>query len=343
MSPDWPKEFLLPKGEGEDEGEPCSMTRCQVMSCRCRTESFRQGRKILVVLAAMACIICPADPPDQNTGTNSFPAPADVFHGRTFPNKSERDVFFLQAIHDRYSSQWPALLEANINVTEYVQSPAKLLQFINELGTAMAGRNDPEASARLALITSDKNFFANTNGYVPEILQAAARALIKIGPNGRKALAASFSESHYRDDPESLEDLARVIGEERPPDPEIAQVLAATSFRFSTSNGASYSRCTTETVQNLLRLPEGTSIVRTNLNKPEVLADPGRFQAVILAIATARAAELTTNLVALESDATAKLATLTNSPGPYRDDLEQLQACIQKAVTELQSPLSRSN
>lgn len=286
----------------------------------------------------MVCIVCPADPPDQNTGTNSFPAPADVFQGRIFANKSERDVFFLQAIHDRYPSQWPALLDANINVTEYEQSPAKLLRFIDELGTAMAGRNDPEASARLALITSDKSFFANTNGYVPEIQKTAARVLIKIGPNGRKALAASFSESHYREDPESLEDLARVIGEVRPSDSELAKALAATAFNFSTTNGASYPRCTTEAVQNLLCLPEGASIVRTNLNKAQVFADPSRFQAVTEAIAAAHAGELATNLIALDSDTTTKLGTLTNSPGAYRDDLQELEVGIQKAVAALNKP-----
>lgn len=314
------------------------MTRRRVTSCRCRTESFRQSRKILVMLAAMVCIVCPADPPNQNTETNSFPAPADVFQGRAFANKFDRDVFFLQAIHNRYRSQWPALLEANINVTEYVQSPAKLLRFIDELGSAMAGRNDSEASARLALITSDKNFYANTNGYVPEILRAAARSLMKIGPNGCKALAASFSESHYRDDPQSLEDLAKVIGEERPSDSELAGALAATAFGFSTTNGGSYPRCTTDALQNLLRLPEGASIVRTNLNKAEVFADPGRFQAVTEAIAAAHAADLATNLIALDTDTTAKLGTLTNSPGAYRDDLQQLQTGIQKAIAALDKP-----
>lgn len=292
----------------------------------------------LLLVQLVVSTACPAGEAVPSATTNSFPAPADVFQGRIFANKSERDVFFLQAIHDRYPSQWPALLEANINITEYLESPARLLQFIGELSTAMAGRNDPEASARLALITSDKSFYANTNGYIPEILRAAARALIKIGPNGRKALAASFSETHYRDDPQSLEDLAKVIGDEKPSDSDLAKALAATAFNFSTTNGASYPRCTTEAVQNLLRLPEGASIVRTNLNKSEVFADPGRFQAVTEAIATARAAELATNLVALDSDATAKLGTLTNSSGAYRDDLQQLQAGIQKAVAALQRP-----
>jgi hypothetical protein len=290
---------------------------------------------LMQVAVSTACLAADAVP---GAATNSFPAPADVFQGRSFANKFDRAVFFLQAIRDRYPSQWPALLEANINVTEYEQSPAKLLQFIDELGTAMAGRNDPMASARLALITSDKSFFANTNGYVPEILQAGARALIKIGPTGRSALAASFSETHYRDDPESLEDLAKVIGEVGPSDPDLAKALAATAFNFSTTNGASYPRCTTEAVQNLLRLPEGASIVRSNLNKAQVFADPGRFQAVTDGITTARATDLATNLAALDNDATAKLAALTNSPGAYRDDLKDLQVGIQKAIAALAKP-----
>ena len=303
---------------------------------RKKIHHFLQFGGLLPILARFlsACVAAAAQP---NAATNSFPTPAEVLQGRTFANQLERDEFFLRAIHNRYPSQWPRLLDANITVTDYVESPAKLLRFVDELGVAMEDRNDPAASARLAWITSDKSFFANTNGYHPEIQQAAARALIKIGPVGRKALASSFSESHYRDDPASLEDLAKVIGKEHPSDPDLAKALATTAFNFSTTDGGSYPRCTSEAVQNLLRLPEGVSAVRTNLNKAEVFADPGRFQAVTDGIAAAHAADLTTNLVALNNDAKAKLETLTNSPGAYRDDLQQLEAGIQKTIAGLAS------
>jgi hypothetical protein len=132
--------------------------------------------------------------------------------GRTFRNDFERDVFFLQAIHDHYTSFWPDLLEANISVQDYVQSPAKLLRFIDELGKAMRDQNEPVACTNLALIIGNAAYYANTNAYHPEILRAAAEALIKIGPNGRSALAAAFTESHYCSDPASLEQLAQVIG-----------------------------------------------------------------------------------------------------------------------------------
>lgn len=273
-----------------------------------------------------------------SAATNSFPAPADVFQGRMFASKLERDVFFLRAIHDNYSSQWPALLDANINLTEYVQSPDKMLRFVNEAGVAMADRNDPVASGRLASITSDPNFFANANAYHPEIVRAAAEALIKIGEVGRKALAASFTESHYRQDPESLEQLAGVAGAQKPADSELAGALAATAFNFSTANGGSYPRCTTEAVRNLLRLPDGASAVRTNLESAKVFGDPGRYQAVMDGIAAAHAADLVTNLSALDAAVKTKLGTLTNSPGAYRDDLQELGARIQKATTGLGKP-----
>ena len=174
--------------------------------------------------------------PQSGAATNSFPAPADVFQGRTFATKLDRDVFFLRAIHDNYSSQWPALLDANINLTEHIQSPDKMLRFVGEVGIAMADRNDRVASARLALITSDPDFFANTNAYHPEIVRVAAEALIKIGEVGRKALASSFTESHYREDPESLEQLAGVIGEQKPSDSELAGCTGGHGIQFQHRN-----------------------------------------------------------------------------------------------------------
>ena len=234
---------------------------------------------IYVLLTTMVFRVCLADEPAQPAATNSFPTLPEVLQGHTFADPFERDVFFLRTIHSRYASHWPELLAANINVEEYVRSPDKMLRFTTELDTAMHERNDPAASASLAVVTSDSRFYTNADAYHPEILRAAAQALISIGPEGRKALASSFTESHYREDAGSLEELAKVIGEQRPSDLELAKALAATAFEFSTTNGGSYPRCTTETVKNLLRLPEGASTVRSHLKSEEMFSNPGRFQA----------------------------------------------------------------
>jgi hypothetical protein len=284
----------------------------------------------LVVAVAMPSSVCLARPGPAKT--NSFPTVSEVFEGRTFSNQFERGVFFLQAIHDRYASHWPALLDANITEQDFIESPAKLLRFVNELGAAMRDRNDPVAATNLALITSDRRFFTDINAYRPEIVRAAAQALIEIGPNGRKALALSFSESHYRDDPESLEELAKVVGEEQPADPDLVVALAATAFDFSTTNGGIYPRCTTEAVKNLLRLPEGDGVVRTHLNAGEMFGNPVRFQAIVDGIASAHAADLAADLTAVDAKIKAKLAVLKNSPGDYRDALEDLDGRIGKTV-----------
>jgi hypothetical protein len=276
-----------------------------------------------------------AEETNQTAPTNSFPTPAEIFQGRGFANDFERDIFFLRAVHSRYPSYWPDLLEANINLNEYVRSPLKMMKFVEELGVAMQGRNDLPASTNLALVTSDSSFFTNANAYHPEILQAAAKALIQIGPEARKALASSFTETHYREDSVSLEDIAKTIGKEKPADSELAKALAATAFNFSTANGGSYPRCTTEMVKNLLCLPEGAASVRAHLNTNEVFDSPGRFQSVLDGIAAARTAELATNLAMLATNIQTKLDTLTNNPGPYRDDLQDLDARVQKTLGAL--------
>lgn len=282
----------------------------------------------LILLVAMSSLICSAAEPAQN----SFPSLSEVFQGKTFADQSERDVFFLRAIHDRYASHWPALLAANITAEEYIQSPAKLLRFINELGTAMRDQDDPAAITNLAFVTSNPKFFTNINAYHPEILRAAAQALIALGPNGRKALAASFSESHYREDSESLAELAKTIGEERTPDLGLAAALAATVFDFGTTNGGIYPRFTTEAVKNLLRLPEGAVAVRSHLKPEEIFGNPVRFQAIVDGIAAAHAMELATNLTVVDASVAEKLATLKTSPGDYRDALEDLDDRIRKTV-----------
>lgn len=293
-------------------------------------------KSVFIFSLAVISRFCLAD--DSAQPTNSFPTPSEVFQGRQFANKTERDLFFLRAIHDHYPLQWPALLDANITVQDYVQSPDKLLRFVNELGITLRDRDDSAASASLSLITSNKDFYANTNAYHPEILQAAAEALIGFGPNGRKALAGSFNQEHYRDDSESLENLAKIIGRKRPDDPELAKALAETAFDFSTGNGGTYPRCTTEMVKNLLCLPDGPAAVRAHLKTEKVVGDPARFQAVIDGISAAHAVDLSTNLTAVEPGIKTKLSTLTNSPGTYRDDLQELENRIQKTVSTINKP-----
>ncbi|HEX4265672.1 MAG TPA: hypothetical protein VH597_15155 [Verrucomicrobiae bacterium] len=256
----------------------------------------------------------------------------EVLQGHTFADNSERDVFFLREIHKRYSEHWPELLEANISLEEYILSPVKMLQFVNELGIAMAGRDDSVAAAKLALVVSDGRFFTNADAYHPEILRAVAQTLMKLGPNGCGALAASFSESHYRDDSESLEELAKTIGEERPADPGLVKALADTAFNFSTTGGGSYPRCTTEAVKNLLCLPEGAAEVRTHLTTNEIFGDPVRFQAVLDGMESKRVAGLLTNLTAIEAEVRAKLVILTNHPGGYRTALEGLDEQMRRKI-----------
>jgi hypothetical protein len=270
--------------------------------------------------------------------TNSFPDVNQVLGGRGFANKFDRDVFFLQRIRTNYPAYWPALLSANIVVKDYVEAPDKLLRFIEELGAAVSGTDDLAASTNLAAIASDPGFYANTNGYHPEILRAAASTLIKIGPIGRQELAAAFTQGHYRNDPESLEELAGVIGQAAVPDPKLAAALADTAFTFTVTNGGFYPKCTTTAARNLLKLQDGTSHVRPHLSAKEVLADPGRFEAVIGGIDAAHAVQLRTNLVELADAVVAKLKTLPGSGGPYRDDLLALQLRLRQAVEQSQKP-----
>jgi hypothetical protein len=300
--------------------------------------SLKNSRHLLWLLFTMISAACLAEDSSPAAATNSFPSLSEVFQGRTFPDKLERDVFFLRAIHDRYPAHWPDLLDANISLEEYIGSPAKLLQFINELGSAMAGRDDPTAATNLVLVISDERFFTNTDAYHPEILRAAAQSLMQLGPNGRRALAACFNENHYRLDPESLEELAKTIGEAQPADSALAKALAATAFHFSTTNGGSYPRCTTEAVKNLLRLPGGFAEVRTHLTTNEIFADPIRFQAVIDGMTSTNAVGLRTNLAAVDADIKAKLVILTNHPGEYRTALNDLDDRVRKTIELLATP-----
>ncbi len=230
---------------------------------------------------------------------------------------------------------------------DYVQAPDKLLRFVQALGIATAGSDDLAASTNLAAVVSDPVFYANTNAYRPEILRSAAFALVQIGPTGRRMLADSFTELHYRINAESLVEISEIVGNSGVPDSRLAAALAATAFTFTATNGGFYPRCTEQTVRNLLRLPESAAVAATHLNAKEVLADQGRFQAVMEAVADARAVALVTNLVALEHEATAKLSSLTNSPGAYRDALSNLHARLRSTISQLQprpeSPSVRPN
>lgn len=273
--------------------------------------------------------------PSSQIESSSFPDPNEVFEGRVFQSNFDRDVFFLRRIRESYPAHWPSLLEANIDAKSYVVTPDKLLRFIEGLGAAIAGTDDLAATTNLAAITSDPIFYANTNAYRPEILRAAASTLIRIGPRGRLALANSFSETHYRTDSASLEVLAEAIGKAGVADSRLSEALGATAFTLTATNGGSYPRCTKEIARNLLRLPEGIAVIQTHLNSKEIFKDPGRFVPAIDAIAQAHAVGLTTNLVELQSEVAVKLKALAEHPGPYVDELSELQAHIGKAMAQL--------
>jgi hypothetical protein len=287
---------------------------------------------LVCLLAARHSTAAEAGADDE---TNSFPSVPEVLGGQTFETEIDRDIYFLRAIHDRYRPHWAELLEVNITVHDHVLAPKKLLRFVTELGEAMRDRDDPTACADLALITGSAEFYADGDADHPDILQAAAQALIKIGPRGAKALADSMSMDHYRRDTPSLEVLANAIGQAQPADPEISKALAAIAFKFTTTNGAFYPRCTTTAVKNLLLLTNGPAMVAAHLKSAEVFDNPGRLQSIVDGIAAARCVELSTNLVALEAPVSQRLGELANSPGGYRDDLGEFRKRLAKVVWDL--------
>ena len=292
----------------------------------------------LVFLSGMAALGTEQgpDPAPLETGSsNAFPEVSEVLQGRVFTNKFERDVFFLRAVRERYPAYWPSVLRANIVVNDYVVAPGALLRFVEELGTAMTGTDDLVTITNLAAVTSNPIFYANADAYRPDIVRAAALALIRVGPRGRQELANSLSETHYRTDVSSLEVIAGAIGESGASDSRLIAALTAAAFSLTATNGGSYPRCTKETVKSLLRFPDGVLAVGANLNAKQVFDDPGRFQAVVDGIAEARVTRLTTNLVEVASAVTKKLDALNVAPGPYRDELLELQARLKKAMGEL--------
>ena len=303
--------------------------------------NLRRGRALARTLAVLSLLLCPfiflpdclADEPDS-VATNRFPSVPEVLGGKTFENTTDQDIYFLQSIHDRYASYWPDLLGANITLTDYTLAPEKLLRFVNELGEAMRDRNDATACTNLAPITGDPSFYANATVSRPEIIKAAALALIKIGPDGRKALASAFSVDHYCTDPASLENLADAIGEEHPADAQLVRALTATAFDFTTTNGSFYPHCITAAVKNLLFLNGGPPAVQAHLKEAEMFDNPGRFQAVVDGIAAAHASQLATNLASIQPKIEARLVDLANSPGGYRDDLRDLNRRIKQTLAD---------
>jgi hypothetical protein len=270
--------------------------------------------------------------PEESVPTNSFPNINEIFQGRMFASKFDRDVFFLKTIRESYPAQWAPLLGANILESDYVLAPDKLQKFVEELGAAVEGTGDLVAVTNLAVITSEPSFYANTNAVRPGILRAAARALIGIGPSGRQVLADSFSESHYRLDRESLEIFGDAAGESGVSDPRLTTALAATAFTFTATNGGYYSECTRKTVVNLLRLPGGTGVVRSHLNEKEIFDNPGRFQDVVDAIVEARVVPLYNDLGKIAPAVDSKLKSLPASADPYRKELSELKARISDAL-----------
>jgi hypothetical protein len=271
-------------------------------------------------------------PPADAEGTNSFPPLTEIFQGRSFEITFERDVFFLRAVQGRYPAYWSGLLEANITLNDYLSAPSKILRFVEELGAAMRGKDDATAITNLALLTSNEDYYANTNAYHPEISRAAAQALIGVGPTGQKALAGSFTERHYCIDPGGLEDLAAVMGETRQPAPDLLKALTATAFDLSTTNGAIYPNCTKAAVRNLLDLSGGLAAVRLRLTAEGALDNPGRYQAILEGIAASHNVELATNLELIARGCKARLDDLTNSPSAYRDDLQELSKRLHEAT-----------
>jgi hypothetical protein len=115
----------------------------------------------------------------------------------------------------------------------------------------------------------------------------------------------------------------------------MTEAMAATAFTFTATNGGSYPGCTREVTKSLLRLPDGTAAVSVRLKADEVFKDPGRYQAVVDGIAEARAVQLSTNLVEMAGAISAKAKQLSNSPGPYLDDLTELQVHVERAIARL--------
>ncbi|HZR17626.1 MAG TPA: hypothetical protein VFE51_09895 [Verrucomicrobiae bacterium] len=288
-------------------------------------------RRLFLLVTAALCLTQAA----LQASTDQFPSAQEVLDGRAFQNPREREIFFLQQIRQKYAQHWPALLTANISAADYEAAPDKLLRFVEELAAVTAGTDDPIAITNLAAIICSPVFYANTNAYRPEILRAAARAMVELGAKGRKALADAFSEEHYRTDPVTLELLAGVIGASGISDTDLNAALAAAAFTLTATNGGSYPNCTTETTRVLAQSPDGIARVAQHLKSTDVFKDPGRFQAVVDGIVAARASGLRLNLFNLSDKVASKLRELDAHRGPYYDDLAELQTRLISALATL--------
>lgn len=319
----------------------------QMRRTKCGCRALRASVLVIGLGFLWAEPTAAAEPKQDLVATSAddapFPDPKTVLEGQSFRSKFERDVFFLRRIRAGYSKFWPGLLEANLTVRDYVAAPEKLRAFIDSLGAATAGTDDLPAVTHLAAVTSDPEFYANTNAYRPDVLRAAANALLGLGKDGRRALTNSFSEAHYRTDAATLEILADTVGKSGVADPQLNAALAATAFEFTATNGGFYPRCTREAVRNLLLLPGGGSTTRPHLNSKELFKDPGRFQEIINSLDTPHAVELLPALLELKEAVADKLKTLAAYPGSYRDDLSELQRRLGVVIGKLQSSPPEEN
>jgi|GEM_PF-7080182 len=289
---------------------------------------------VAVMAAFVACVSLPW--PAGAGDTDGFPEVNAVLQGRAFTNDFDRDVFFLRQVRQHYPAHWPSLLAANISVGEYVISPEKMRRFVKEVGAAGEKSDDSIACANLAAIVCVPDFYSNPDASHPEIQQAAAVSLIKIGPTGESALAAAFTQEHYRADPGSLETVADAIAASGAGGSNLVRALAATALTFTADNtGGSYPRCTEAATRCLLSLTNGASALLSHLNTNEVFANPGRFQSVVDGIAAAHAASLAVRLEQIDSAVKARLAAISPGPDPYRDDLSDLENRIERAASQL--------
>lgn len=286
------------------------------------------------LVMAPAVSVRAGNDPATNAGS-AFPNVNEVFQGQSFESKFDQEVFFLRRIREDYPVHWPDLLAANITPDKYADAPEKLEHFVRELSAVTAKTDDPVACTSLASLISDPDFYANTNAYHPDILTDAILGLLILGPAGHRALADAFNQEHYRKDSASLELLADTIASTHVDDPVFAAALAAGVFTFTTASGGFFSHCTTDLTSNLLRFPDGVVAVEKHLGTNEILNAPGRFQSVMEGFSGSNAIPLVTNLTAISNLIVGRLDTLTNKPGPYRDELKQLQSSVGQALQRL--------
>jgi len=122
-------------------------------------------------------------------GPEAFPEITEVLQGRIFDTKFDRDVVFLRRIREDFHRHWADFLEANLTEKEFVQVPDKMAKFLEKLAKSTAGTDDATTAEKLAVLVTDPVFYANTNAYRPDLLTAAARTLIGLGPKGCQAFA----------------------------------------------------------------------------------------------------------------------------------------------------------